>query len=133
MQLKLGRLFFWAPVMYSLMGAGALWAQTAGDAASVAKGKRLFMRCAACHEVSESNLPKTGPHLKALLGRPAGGLAGYKYSADMKAQTFVWDEARLNAWLEKPTAVVPGTTMAFIGMPEVAERKALIAFLGSLK
>jgi cytochrome c len=133
MQKKSALTLFWAPVLYSLMGAGALWAQPASDAATVAKGKRLFMRCAACHDGMQVTPGKTGPSLKGVVGRPAGSLAGYGYSADMKTKSFVWDDAQLDAWLIKPTALVPGTTMAFIGMPDAAERKATIAFLRSLK
>jgi cytochrome c len=126
---------FWAPVLFALMGSGALWAQPAAnaDAASVAKGKRLFMRCAACHDSSDTGPARIGPHLKGLVGRPMGGVAAYKYSPAMKAKSGVWDEAQLNAWLTRPTDVVPGTTMAFIGMPDAAERKALIDFLRTVK
>lgn len=134
MKQKFGLTLFWAPVLYSLMGAGALWAQPVSDAASIAKGKRLFMRCVGCHDVGEAPAGKTGPNLKGVFGRQAGGLASYpSYSADMKAQSFSWDEAKLDAWLSKPTAVVPGTSMVFIGMPDAEERKALIAFLRSVK
>lgn len=135
MQLTSGRAIFWAsvflPVWLALAGGAA--AQPADDAATVAKGKRLFMRCSACHEVSDSGPVKIGPHLKGLVGRPVASEAGYKYSVDLKAKTFVWDEAQLDTWLTKPTAIAPGTTMAFIGMPDAGERKALIAFLRSLK
>jgi cytochrome c len=134
MQLKSRRSWVWAPVLSALLAAGGASAQTpAGDAASVAKGKRLFLRCAACHDIGESGLARVGPSLKGVLGRPAGTLPGFNYSADMKTQTFSWDAARLDAWLEKPTAVVPGTAMAFIGIPSAAERKALIDYLSTLK
>lgn len=127
---------FWAPVLLTLMGSEALWAQPAAanaDAASVAKGKRLYMRCAACHDTGDTGPARIGPHLKGLVGRPMGSVAGYKYSPAMKAKSLVWDEAQLNAWLTKPTDLVPGTTMAFIGMPDASERKALIDFLRSIK
>lgn len=134
MQLKTVRALLWAPLLCALVGASGAWAQADGDAASVARGKRLFMRCAGCHEVvADSKLVKTGPNLHGVFGRGAGSLPGYAFSADMKASGFAWDEAKLNAWLTQPTAVVPGTTMAFIGMPDAGERKALIAFLRSLK
>lgn len=122
-----------ALVSCALVGSGAGWAQPAGDAASVAKGKRLFMRCAACHDTSDKGPARIGPHLKGLVGRSMGSVPGYNYSAAMKSKPLVWDEAQLNAWLVKPTAVVPGTTMAFAGMPDAAERKALIDFLRSIK
>lgn len=117
----------------ALMAAGTTWAQAADDAASVAKGKRLFMRCAACHDTADTGAARIGPNLKGLLGRPMGSVPGYNYSPAMKAKSLVWDDAQLNAWLIKPTALVPGTTMAFVGMPDAAERKALIDFLRTVK
>jgi len=113
--------------------AGTAPAQVGDDAASIAKGKRLYMRCAACHDVGDTGPARIGPHLKGLVGRPAGAVAGYGYSADMKSKSFVWDEVALDTWLTKPSALVPATSMAFAGMPDAAERKALIAFLRSLK
>jgi cytochrome c len=124
---------FAAALLFALLDAGTAMAQPAPDAASVAKGKRLFMRCAACHDTADTGAPRIGPHLKGLVGRPMGSVADYKYSPAMKAKSQVWDEAQLNAWLTRPTAVVPGTTMAFIGMPDSAERKALIDYLRTVK
>ncbi len=124
---------FAAAALAALIGSGATQAQTTADAASVAKGKRLYMRCAACHDTGDTGAARIGPHLKGLVGRPMGSVANYKYSPAMKAKSLVWDEAQLNAWLNRPTDVVPGTTMAFIGMPDAAERKALIDYLRTLK
>ncbi|RZL37464.1 MAG: c-type cytochrome [Rubrivivax sp.] len=124
---------FGAAVLLALLATGAASAQPAVDAASIARGKRLFMRCAACHDTGDSGAARIGPHLKGLVGRPMGSVAGYGYSPAMKAQSQVWDEAQLNAWLTRPAAVVPGTTMAFIGMPDAAERKALIDYLRTVK
>jgi len=124
---------FGATLLFALLGTGAALAQPAADAASVNKGKRLYMRCAACHDTGDTGPARIGPHLKGLVGRPMGSVAGYKYSPAMKAKSLVWDEAQLNAWLTRPTDVVPGTTMAFIGMPDAAERKALIDYLRTVK
>ena len=116
-----------------LLGGGIAMAQTTQEAADIAKGKRLFMRCAACHEATNTNTPKIGPHLHKLVGRPMAGVEGYKYSEAMKAKKLVWDDKQLDAWLKKTSDVVPGTTMAFAGMPDPEERKALISFLKTLK
>lgn len=37
-------------------------------------------------------------------------------------------EATLDRWLERPAAVVPGTAMAYAGLPDPAKRQALIAY-----
>lgn len=49
----------------------------------------------------------------------------------MQAQTFAWNVRQLYAWRIKPTARVPG--MAFGGMPDAGERKALIQYLERLR
>jgi cytochrome c len=64
-----------------------------------------------------------------VVGRKAGSLEGYSYSSAMKAQTFVWDPAHLDLWLTNPSALVPGTAMAFAGLPSESDRQAVIAYL----
>ncbi len=93
------------------------------------RGKLLFLRCASCHDVTPGPSPKIGPSLAGVVGRPAGSLAGYAYSPAMKAQSFVWNDVTLDAWLTKPSAVVPGTAMAFGGVASAADRKAIIDYL----
>ena len=97
----------------------------------MARGQRLFLRCVACHDAVDSKLVKIGPNLKGVVGRQAGRQAGFNYSKAMAAQNFKWEEAKLHAWLQRPNAVVPGTSMVFEGMPIEADRKALIAYLAT--
>jgi cytochrome c len=104
-------------------------AATGASADPLSRGRLLFLRCASCHDVSKSPSAKIGPNLYGVVGRRAGSLAGYGYSPAMKAQTFVWTDAMLNRWLTKPTELVPGTAMAFSGVPDEADRAAIIAFL----
>jgi cytochrome c len=94
-----------------------------------ARGKLLFLRCASCHDITAGPSPKIGPSLAGVVGRRAGSLAGYAYSPAMKAQSFIWDDVTLGAWLTKPSAVVPGTAMAFSGVDSAADRKAIIDYL----
>jgi cytochrome c len=108
--------------------ASAGQAQSAPTAA-LGRGKLLFLRCASCHNISDQASPKIGPNLKGVVGRKAGGLPGYAYSTAMKGQSFVWDEAALDRWLTNPSDVVPGTAMAFAGLPNKADRDAVIAYL----
>lgn len=110
------------------LAAGATAAR-ADDVAGVAHGKRLFLRCASCHDVTGSDIVKNGPSLKGVLGRKVASYPGYGYSASLSGLSFTWDEAHLDAWLERPTSVAPGTTMAFEGISSAADRKALIAYL----
>ncbi len=87
------------------------------------------MKCASCHDISQTLSPKIGPNLYGVFGRRAGSLPGYSYSTAMKGQTFDWNEETLDRWLKKPSALVPGTAMAFAGIDEKSDREALIAYL----
>jgi cytochrome c len=49
----------------------------------------------------------------------------------MKATDFVWTEAVLDRWLTDPNTVVPGTSMAFGGLPKPEDRAAIIAYLAN--
>lgn len=109
-----------------LLAAGP--ARADGD---VAKGEQVFKKCMACHTVSDKT-NKVGPHLVGIVGRPVASVEDYKYSDDMiayGATGAVWDEAALQAYLEKPKAVVSKTKMAFAGLNKEDEREDLIAFL----
>lgn len=94
-----------------------------------AKGKLIFLRCAACHAVSASAPKKVGPHLEGVVGRAAGSVAGFGYSPAMKKASFTWTEAQLDKWLARPAGLVPGTSMVFAGLPNPDDRKAVIAYL----
>lgn len=116
----------------SLLGASllALWAAGLGMAAhaapDAARGEQLYARCAACHALTTD---RVGPRHCGLLGRRAGSVAGFDYSAAMKKSGIVWDEKTLNRFLTKPLAVVPGSTMTYDGIPEARDRSDLIAYL----
>ncbi len=116
-----------------LAGALALVTMSAAkadpEADLAARGKRLFLRCASCHEIAPSGVKRIGPSLQGVVGRKAGSLPDYAYSPAMKATDFTWDPATLDRWLEKPGAVVPGTAMAFAGLPKPEDRQAIIAYL----
>ncbi len=120
----LGRMGFGALI---LLGSQAS-AQALADAQDIA-GKRLFLRCASCHALNANAPGRIGPALQGVVGRKAGSLAGAKYSAAMLATDFVWTDAMLDKWLTKPNSVVPGTAMAFAGIPNPQDRQALIAYL----
>ncbi len=93
------------------------------------RGKILFLRCASCHDVTTAPSAKIGPNLHGVVGRRVASLEGYKYSPVLLAADFVWDAAHLDAWLTNPNAVAPGTAMAFAGIPEAADRQAIIRYL----
>jgi cytochrome c len=102
---------------------------TAAHSAPNPKGKLIFIRCASCHAIGPGGGARIGPNLQGVVGRKAGSLPGATYSAAMKQQNFIWTEAMLDRWLTQPSAVVPGTAMAFAGLPKAEDRAAVIAYL----
>jgi cytochrome c len=102
----------------------------AGTAASAcgdpAHGEQLFGRCEACHALAYD---RVGPRHCGLFGRRAGSAQGYEYSAAMKRSGIVWNERSLDRFLAAPTAVIPGTTMTYAGVPDRDQRVALIAYM----
>jgi len=90
-----------------------------------------FGQCAVCHSTDGSN--GTGPTLKGVFGRKAGSVAGFRYSRAMRAAGIVWDENALERYLTSPQEAVPGNSMPFAGVPESAQRAAVIAYLKTLK
>jgi cytochrome c len=100
-------------------------------AQSPTRGKILFLRCASCHDLTTAPSAKIGPNLRGVIGRPVASLQGFKYSPALAALNFSWDRTHLDAWLTNPNAVAPGTTMAFAGIAEAADRQDLIGYIES--
>ncbi len=114
--------------MFLIGSETSSFAEQAPDAV-IAHGRRLFILCASCHNLSESSVTKIGPSLSGVFGRKAASLADYAYSPALKATDFNWDDEMLNQWLIDPVALVPGTRMAFAGFTEADDRSAIIAYL----
>ena len=104
-------------------------AQIALPAAKPLDGATLFkQQCATCHATNLSDPARQGPPLVRVFGRQAGKADGFHYSSGFTQANFVWDDARLDAWLTNPQAVIPGAVMAYRqAKPEV--RAAIITYL----
>ena len=97
-----------------------------GDASG---GERLFnQQCKACHTVDKGGRNGIGPNLSGLIGRRAGSVPGFSYSAAMKGSGLTWDAKTLDQFLAAPTKKVPGTKMP-ISVSDPAKRAAVIAYL----
>lgn len=107
--------------------------EATGDAPAVAPtaamGEQVFRRCVACHTVEKGGSHGIGPNLHGVVGAPVASKPGFSYSGAMKAKGGVWDEAALDTYLKAPMKDVPGTRMAFAGVIDDADRKALILYL----
>ena len=95
--------------------------------ADPAAGEKVFGKCKACHKLDGSK--GTGPHLDGVIGRPVASVADFAYSEAMVAHGGNWDAEPLQAFLADPKGVVPGTKMAFAGLPKPEDRANLIAYL----
>ncbi len=109
-------------------------AAPAGDVAlasltgSAAAGEKIFKQCMACHSVKAGE-NKLGPSLHGIIGRPAGQVAGYKYSTANQKSAKTWDEETMFSYIEAPQRAMPGTKMAFAGVKKPQDRADLIAYL----
>jgi cytochrome c len=100
-------------------------------ASDLAKGKKVFNKCRACHNIDKPK-NKVGPHLIGVFGRTSGTVESFKYSKSMKAAAVVWDESTLDAFLIKPKSFIKGTKMTFVGLRKPVDRENVIAYLKSM-
>ena len=116
-----------APETAAAPAAAALvtYASLTGDAA---KGEKVFLQCKACHQV-EPGKNGVGPSLHAIVGRTAGQIAGFNYSAANKNSGITWTEEKMFEYLEAPQKTIPGTKMAFAGLKKPQDRADVIAYL----
>lgn len=108
-------------------------ATAVGEASTAAAGETpaAFGQCKICH-TTEPGKNLIGPSLAGVYGRKAGAVAGYPYSAAMRASGLTWDDATLDRFLEAPMKVLPGTRMTYAGLKDPAARKDVITHLKSL-
>jgi len=107
---------------------------TSAHAADAAKGSVVFNKCKACHTIAAGAPNRVGPNLWGVLGRPIGSVPGFKYSAAYESRKKeTWTEKSLDAYLANPKAMMPGSRMAFPGLPNPGDRADLIAWLKTQK
>jgi cytochrome c len=100
--------------------------------ASAEHGAQVAKQCGACHNFQEGQGTKTGPDLYGVVGRKIASVAGFNYSAALKAVDGTWTFDALNKWITDPRADVPGTAMLFAGLSNEKQRADVIAFLNTL-
>jgi len=116
------RLFRLAPTAVLVLAVVA----PAAAAPDPVRGEQVYGRCLACHALAYD---RVGPRHCGLFGRRAGSLPGFAYTPAMRGSGIVWNAATLDRFLAAPMRVVPGTSMTYDGIPDAAERAALIAWL----
>jgi cytochrome c len=114
---------------YLILATALLAAPGTAAAQDSAAGKASYRKCQACHAVGARAKNTLGPELNGLVGRKAGTVAGYLYSAAMKNAGFAWDETTFAAFIADPRGKIPGNKMAFTGIKNQAEIANLWAYL----
>jgi cytochrome c len=119
----------WRTVIAGLLLVGS---STAALAADPAAGPKIFKaQCAICHTVVAGE-NRIGPTLYGVIGRPAGSVPGFNYTADHKKLGITWDAANLDKYLTNPRAMVPDTSMVYAGLKDDTQRADLVAYLETL-
>jgi cytochrome c len=107
----------------ALLAASCAYAHAAGDPG---RGAELYeQRCTGCHSLDANRI---GPMHRGVVGRKAGSVKEFAYSAALSRSRLTWSEANLDRWLTNPEAVVPGQKMGY-SVAEAADRADIIAYL----
>jgi cytochrome c len=116
-------------VIAGLLLAGSTTAALAADPAA---GEKIFKtQCGICHAVAAGE-NRIGPTLFGVVGRRAGSVPGFNYTADHKKLDITWNAANLDKYLTNPHAMVPDTSMVYAGLKDDAQRADLVAYLETL-
>jgi len=95
-------------------------------------GQKVFNQCRACHNIAEGGRNGVGPNLRGIVGRKAGSIEGFRYSANLREKAeagLVWDEATLRSYIANPKAVLPNGSMSYPGLKNEQQLNDLLAFL----
>jgi len=93
--------------------AGLISTSATYAAGDVAAGEKAFRKCKSCHSIVDPEGAvivkggKVGPNLWGVVGRTAGTVDGFKYSASLVAAGeggLVWSEDEIVKWLGDPKA-----------------------------
>ena len=119
----------------AMLAAALLFGAAAGTAQAESAGEKLFkQQCAACHAVAKDAPIGMGPTLAGIVGKNAGIMEGYRYSAEFKKglDGQKWTPELLDAWLADPQELASGTYMMY-KQNDAAVRKSIIEYLKSVK
>src|SRR5258705_1011469 len=93
----------------ALLAVGVLAGSSAMalDPGNPEKGEQVFKKCRTCHMIGEGAKTLVGPPQNGIVGRTAGTIPGYTYSALNKsagANGLVWTEQNIYDYLPDPNA-----------------------------
>src|ERR1700740_819083 len=106
-------------VIAGLLLAGSATAALAADPTA---GEKIFKtQCGICHAVVAGE-NRIGPTLFGVVGRPAGSVPGFNYTAAHKNLGIRGNAPNLDKYLTNPRAMVPDTSMVYAGLKNDGQR-----------
>lgn len=111
-----------------ILTLGVGWAINKAHA-QASTGMALYQaKCGGCHSLDANRI---GPAHRGVVGRKPGNVVGFAYSPALKKLGGLWTPARLDAWLQGPQKIAPGSKM-FLTVTDPAARSAIIGYLASV-
>jgi cytochrome c len=96
---------------------------------TVEQGKKVFKKCAACHNIAKGGGNKIGPALYSVVGRAVGSVTDYRYSKALASYGKEWTFEELNGFLLKPASWIKANKMSFAGLKKDEDRTSVILYL----
>ncbi|MEO1203834.1 MAG: cytochrome c family protein, partial [Pseudomonadota bacterium] len=93
----------------------------------------VFNQCKVCHSAEAGAANLTGPNLYGVVGRPAASTEGFAYSPVLRNSGITWDEQTLDEFLASPLTYLPNNRMAFGGVTNEEDRRAVVCLLTTLR
>ncbi|MCQ0090440.1 cytochrome c family protein [Roseovarius sp. M141] len=118
-------------ILASIAAIAALSAPAFADG-DAEKGKKVFKKCQACHQVGEDAKNRVGPILNGVIERQAGAIEDFKYSDAMVEageKGLIWTHENIAEYLKKPRDFIPGNKMTFAGLRKEDDIEDVIAYL----
>ncbi len=95
-------------------------------------GKMLvYQRCGNCHGLEPGDDRFAAP-LNHLFGRKPGTIDGFTFSSNLKGIGTPWTPSTLDNWLAQTTFDTPDIRMRHVGIVNLQQRQAVIAYLKTL-
>lgn len=116
------------PLALALAVTGRPPVAMAMQADAEAGGDVFDTYCSDCHSVSAKGTNRKGPTLYGVMGRRAGIVPGFAYSAGMAKSGLTWNPQTLNNYLANPRGMFADGKMKK-GLPKPEDRANVIAYL----